>query len=96
MDCTDKNCPVHGTLKTRGAVKTGLVVSAKAKNTVVVVIGYFRKATKYERLEKRTSRIKAHVPPCMNVEEGQLVKIAECRKISKTKAHVVVKIVKKK
>ena len=95
MDCNDKNCPIHGSLKTRGAIREGVVVSAKAKNTAIVRIDYTKKVRKYERLEKRTSRIPAHVPPCMTVEEGQLVRIAECRKISKTKAYVVTKIIKK-
>ncbi|MGC8851180.1 MAG: 30S ribosomal protein S17, partial [Candidatus Micrarchaeia archaeon] len=54
-------------------------------------IDYQRKVPKYERFEKRRSRIHVHVPECMNVKEGDRVLIGECRKLSKTKAHVVIK-----
>ncbi|MBI5229159.1 30S ribosomal protein S17 [Candidatus Micrarchaeota archaeon] len=89
--CNDKNCPRHGHLKIRGAVRTGVVVSTKAKKTAVVEIHYLRKVPKFERLEKRKSKIHAHVPDCIKVREGETVRIGECRKISKTKSHVVIK-----
>ncbi len=91
MECHDKNCPIHGGLKTRGMVFEGRVVSAKSKNTAVIEIQRLYKVRKYERLEKRRSKIHVHVPPCMQVKEGEIIKAAECRKISKTKSHVMVK-----
>jgi len=45
---------------------------------------------KYERYEKRTSKYKAHLPPCIEVKEGDEVVIMECRPLSKTKSFVVV------
>jgi len=39
---------------------------------------------------KRRSRIPAHAPPCLGLEEGDTVRIAETRPLSKTKSHVVV------
>jgi small subunit ribosomal protein S17 len=47
---------------------------------------------KYERYETRTSKITAHVPAWMmsKLQEGQEVKIMECRPISKTKKFVVI------
>jgi len=89
--CDDENCPVHGSLKVRGMVFEGKIVSTKGKKSAVVLREYFRKVPKYERLEKRRSKTHVHVPPCMPVEEGELVKFGECRKISKTKSHVVLK-----
>jgi small subunit ribosomal protein S17 len=35
-------------------------------------------------------RIPAHAPPCVDLAEGDTVRIAETRPLSKTKSHVVV------
>ena len=91
VECNSKNCPVHGTLRMRGTVFKGRVVSAKSKNTAVIEISRLHRVRKYERLEKRRSKIHVHVPPCMQVKEGEIIEAAECRKISKTKSHVLVK-----
>jgi len=45
---------------------------------------------KFLRYERRHGRIPAHVAPCMKVQEGDRVRIAECRPISKTVSFVVV------
>ncbi|MCD6443667.1 30S ribosomal protein S17 [Candidatus Bathyarchaeota archaeon] len=89
-ECGDKNCPFHGTLSVRGQVLEGTVVSAKAKNTVIVLREYYHYVPKYRRYERRRSRIPAHCPPCLDVKEGDRVRIAECRPISKTVSFVVI------
>jgi len=68
----------------------GRVVSAKMTKTVTVERNYLNYVAKYTRYEKRRSRIMAHSPPCLEVHEGDRVKIAECRPISKEVAFVVV------
>ena len=88
-------CPVHGTLRTRGMTFQGKVVSARAPKTAVIEVQYMRRVPKYERYEKLRSKIHAHVPECMAIEEGDTVEIAECRKASKTKAHAVSKVIAK-
>ncbi|MFH0986481.1 MAG: 30S ribosomal protein S17 [Candidatus Micrarchaeota archaeon] len=88
--CADKNCPVHGSLSVRGNTFEGIVVSDKPKNTVIVKREYLHYVPKYERYERRRSKINAHKPGCMEVKTGDKVKIGECRKISKTKAFVVI------
>jgi small subunit ribosomal protein S17 len=93
-DCSDPNCPFHGTLPVRGQVFDCTVVSDKMDNTVVVMREFEKKATKYERFEKRQSKIHAHNPPCIEAKEGDRVRIAECRPLSKTKSYVVVEVVK--
>ncbi len=93
IECT--LCPVHGSLRTRGMTFKGTIASARAPKTAVIEVQYLRRVPKYERYEKLRSKIHAHVPECMAVAEGDVVEIAECRKVSKTKAHVVVKIVSK-
>ena len=47
---------------------------------------------KFERYEKRNSKIKAHKPDCLDVKVGDSVKIAECRQLSKTKHFVLVEV----
>ena len=92
--CNDYRCPMHGGLKTRGAVKEGTVSNAKSAKTIVVDIPMLRKVSKYERFEKRRSKLHAHVPECLigKVAVGTRVRIDECRKLSKTKAFVVTKV----
>lgn len=68
----------------------GKVVSAKMTKTVTVERDYLHYVRKYTRYEKRRSRIMAHSPPCLEVREGDRVKVAECRPISKEVAFVVV------
>ncbi|MHC1631361.1 MAG: 30S ribosomal protein S17 [Methanotrichaceae archaeon] len=92
--CDDPKCPFHGTLPVRGQVFDGVVVSDKMTDTVVVLRKFERKNSKYERYEKRRSKIHAHSPPCLNVKMGDVVKVAECRPLSKTKSFVVVEVVR--
>jgi small subunit ribosomal protein S17 len=88
--CEDVNCPFHGKLAVRGQILEGVVISDKAQKTVVVLRSYLKKIRKYERYEPRRSKIHAHNPPCINAKVGDVVKIAECRPLSKTKSFVVV------
>jgi small subunit ribosomal protein S17 len=92
--CEDKNCPIHGSLKTRGQIIKGSVVSDRMRKTVVVQRDYLRYLKKFERYEKRKSRILAHNPSCVNAGVGDEVTIMECRPLSKSKTFVVVEKVK--
>ncbi|MEM4298304.1 MAG: 30S ribosomal protein S17, partial [Nitrososphaerota archaeon] len=69
---------------------SGIAKSTRSKNTIVVEREYYHYVKKYMRYEKRRSRIHAHLPPCIDVNEGDRVVIAECRPIAKTVAFVVV------
>jgi len=88
--CNDRNCPFHGGLSVRGRVLDGTVIGAKMDKTVVVRRDYQLYVPKFKRYERRHSHINAHNPPCLNVKEGEKVRIAECRPISKTVSFVVV------
>ena len=66
------------------------MVSAKMDKTVIVRRDYLHYVPKYKRYERRHGHIAAHNPPCLDVKEGDNVKIAECRPISKTVSFVVV------
>lgn len=92
--CEDEKCPFHGKLSIRGKILEGLVVSTKAQKTAVVERDYLHYVPKYERSERRHSRISAYNPECISAKEGDKVKIAECRPLSKTKSFVVVEVIK--
>ena len=90
--CDDPNCPFHGTLPLRGQVLEGIVVSNKAERTISVERSYYKFIKKYERYEKRKSKINVHKPDCLCVNVGDSVKVAECRPLSKTKHFVLVEV----
>ena len=83
--CDDPNCPFHGNLSVRGQVLEGVVTTNKAERTITVERSFYKFIRKYERYEKRKSRINVHKPDCLDVKIGDAVKIAECRPLSKTK-----------
>jgi small subunit ribosomal protein S17 len=70
------------------------VVSDKAKKTVIVETESASYMYKYERFLRKRSRIPAHNPDCISAKTGNLVNIAESRRLSKTKTFVVTGIVK--
>ena len=88
--CEDKNCPFHGSLPVRGQIITGVVVSNKMQGSISVAKEFMHYIKKYERYEKRTSSYLAHCPPCINLKEGDKVRIAECRPLSKTISFVAI------
>jgi small subunit ribosomal protein S17 len=88
--CNDKNCPFHGSLRVRGRQFKGVVISSKMHNTATVEWTRTEYLPKYERYEKKRSKIKAHNPKCINASEGDIVKICGCRPLSKTKNFVIV------
>ena len=88
--CEDRNCPFHGELSVRGHIFEGTVVTSKMDKTVVVRRDYLLYVPKFLRYERRHSRIPSHNPPCIGAKEGERVKIAECRPVSKTVSFVVV------
>lgn len=87
--CRDPNCPFHGTIRVRGLVLEGRVISAKMDKSVVIRRDYLFYDRKYRRYEWRKSMIHAHNPPCINAREGDTVIIGETRPISKTVKFVV-------
>jgi len=88
--CDDKLCPFHGNLPVRGRIFEGVVVSDKMQKSVIVRRDYLWYVKKYRRYERRHSHTPAHNPPCIDAKVGDMVKIMECRRISKTVAFVVI------
>lgn len=90
--CTNRYCPFCGSLSLRGKLVSGIVVSHKSKNMVVVEREYSRFVNKYKRYERSKSKIHAFISDCQDVEDGNKVKIAECRPLSKTVSFAVVEV----
>ncbi len=88
--CQDTRCPFHGGLKVRGRLLTGRAVSTAGKDFVVIEMQYLHMMPKYNRGERRRSRVSAHIPPCIQVQDGDQVTVGECRPLSKTISFVVV------
>lgn len=88
--CYDIKCPFHGKLSVRGRQFTGAVVSTKMRKTAVVEFDRLNYLRKYERYEKRRTRLKAHNPDCINAKDGDIVNIIECKPLSKTKNFIII------
>ncbi|MCD4770813.1 30S ribosomal protein S17 [archaeon] len=97
--CKDRLCPKHGDkkLKMRGRTFQGEVVK-KLPGRVTIAFERMLKLPKYERYEKRRTKIHARLPDCMkdDVAVGDLIEIAETRPISKMIHFVVSKVIKVK
>lgn len=88
--CSDAKCPFHGKLTVRGRQLTGTVISTKMRKTAVIEFGRLHFVPKYERYEKKRTKLKAHNPECISVKDGDIVKVMECRPLSKTKNFVII------
>ncbi|MBI2650446.1 30S ribosomal protein S17 [Candidatus Woesearchaeota archaeon] len=88
--CNDVKCPFHGNLRVRGRQFTGVIVSTKMRKTAVIEFNRLHFLKKYERYEKRRTRLKIHNPECISVKDGDIVRIMECRPLSKTKNFVII------
>jgi len=90
-ECSDIECPFHGSTRIRGKITKGVVVSKKSRNTVIIRRDYMQFIKKYQRYERRNTRLACHLPECMwhEIEIGDMVRVGESRKISKTKAFIV-------
>ncbi|MEM4256953.1 MAG: 30S ribosomal protein S17 [Candidatus Diapherotrites archaeon] len=82
-------------ISVRGALLEGKVVSTKMAKTAIVEIKSVRYVPKYERYEKVRSKIKAHNPENIAAKEGDIVKIGETRKLSKTKSFIIMEVIKR-
>jgi small subunit ribosomal protein S17 len=73
---------------------TGTVVSSKMQKTVSVSVERLVKHERYSKYIRRTTQLLAH-DEASECKEGDLVEIAECRRLSARKAWKVVRVVKR-
>jgi small subunit ribosomal protein S17 len=72
----------------------GVVASDKGDKTIKVVVNYQTRHAKYGKYLKRRTVLHAHDEK-NDAKEGDTVEIAECRPLSKTKHHRLVRIVER-
>ena len=84
VECKDVDCPTHGKLKTRGRVFEGTVIR-KFHKRVTIELERMIYVKKYERYARSRTKIHARLPLCMEEEIniGDLIKVKECRPLSK-------------
>lgn len=88
--CEDKHCPFHSNMSVRGRVFEGTIVGNILHKSATVSWERRKFVKKYERYEKRRTKVKAHSTPCIDVKKGDTVKIMESRPISKTKKFIII------
>jgi len=72
----------------------GVVASDKGDKTIKVVVNYQTKHPKYGKYLKRRTVLHAH-DETNDAKEGDTVEIAECRPISRTKHHRLLRVVER-
>lgn len=82
------------TLRTHGRTFTGRVISEIFHKTTTIEFDRRIYNSKYERFQKRRTRIKVHIPENFKVKKGDILKIIETRPISKTKNFLAMEVVK--
>ena len=89
--CADKDCHVHGNLKARGRIFEGKVIK-KFPKRIAIEFERMIYVRKYERYKKSKTKIHARLPVCMEKEIniGDLIKVQECRPLSKIIHFVVI------
>ncbi|MBK7901672.1 MAG: 30S ribosomal protein S17 [Proteobacteria bacterium] len=73
---------------------TGTVVSTKMTKTIAVTVERLVKHGRYSKFIRRTTKLLAH-DENSECKEGDVVDIAECRRLSARKAWKVVRVVKR-
>ncbi len=79
-------------IRLHGKEFVGKVISDKMQKTVVVEWERRRLVRKFERYERRFSRVYAHNPGAISAKIGDTVRVKETRPLSKTKHFVVVEV----
>jgi len=91
----DKKCPFTGDVSIRGRILSGTVTSLKMQRACVLRRDYLHYIKKYNRYEKRHSKISAHLSPCfLDIALGDKVTVGQCRPLSKTIRFNVLKVQK--
>ena len=72
----------------------GVVASDKGNKTIKVVVEYQTRHEKYGKYLKRRTVLHAH-DETNDAKEGDTVEIAECRPISRTKHHRLLRVVER-
>ncbi|MBW6442480.1 30S ribosomal protein S17 [Patescibacteria group bacterium] len=93
--CNDRDCPFHGNLKVRGRAFEG-EVKKKFPRRVALEFERMIYIRKYERYAKAKTKVHARLPSCMikQINVGDIIRVQECRPLSKIIHFVVLKKLK--
>ncbi|MBT3261996.1 30S ribosomal protein S17 [Candidatus Woesearchaeota archaeon] len=80
-------------IRTHGRTFVGRVISDVFHKTTTIEFDRKVYVSKYERFQKRKTRIKVHVPEDFKLAKGDMLKIIETRPISKTKNFVAMEVI---
>jgi len=91
----DRDCPFHGNLRARGRVFEGKVIK-KFPHRVTIEFERMVYIRKYERYSRSKTKVHARLPACMekDVDVGDMIRVQECRPLSKIIHFVVIKKIK--
>lgn len=92
-EASDKNCPFYGQLNVKKANLVGTVIKKDASGSATIEWVRSKFVPKYERYQFRRSRIRVHNPASINAQLGEKVLVARTRPISKSKHHVIIKVI---
>jgi len=96
-ECDGRDCPFHGSLKARGKTFEGKVIR-KMNKRITIEFERMIYVKKYERYAKSRTKIHARLPKCLEkgIHVGDIVKVQECRPLSKIIHFVAIKKIKDK
>ena len=97
--CSDQFCPFHGrrAVKLRTKSFEGEVIN-KLPGRVKIQFERFLYDRKYERFDKRRTKLHARLPDCMKdkINMGDWIEIRECRPLSKIIHFIAIKKIRSK
>jgi small subunit ribosomal protein S17 len=93
-DTTKTGTPEAASARPHLRTITGVVASDKGHKTIKVVVNYQTRHPKYGKFLKRRTVLHAHDEK-NDAKEGDTVEIGECRPLSKTKHHRLLRIVER-
>jgi small subunit ribosomal protein S17 len=94
--CQDKKCPFHGNILVKREQRQGTLIKKDSNRSATIEWERQYYVQKYERYEKRRSRLHVHNPQCIGAGIGDVVRVTRTRPLSKTKFFAIVEIVAKK
>lgn len=93
--CTDKKCPFHGSFGVKKEEFVGTLIKKDVNKSATIEWERQYYIPKYERYERRRSRLRVHNPPCVNASVGDIVRVVKTKPMSKTKNFAIVEVVRK-
>ena len=90
---SDKNCPFYGQLNVKKTSLVGTIIKKDANGSATIEWIRSKFVPKYERFQFRRSRVRVHNPASINASVGEKVLVARTRPISKSKHHVIIKVI---